>query len=314
MIVSGNNNSKVTVILRSVGERTTETSYELIKNQVTEDNIIKVSEIPFTEAVRKTFLAGIEAGRKWTFVVDADVLLLPGVIKVITDYADSVDENIFKIEGRIIDKFLDSPRAAGTHLYRTSLLEEAVSMIPGPYDAIRPETFVRNAMQKQGYSYDKTEILTGFHDFEQYYRDIYRKAFVQAKKHQERADRFLIHWQKLSLTDNDFKVALRGFADGECFESNVAIDAKSEHLSCFNQILGELNINEKSELGKVDFESIATDVLSDIAISMKCKENFTAETLIALNKIRESKSYKIGRMVTAPFRAILGFRDKENDR
>ncbi len=313
MSINNDFNNKLTVVLRTVGERTTALCYALIAKQVSTNNIIVVREVPLANAVKKTFLAGLQAARKWTFVVDADVLLIPGAIEIIVEYVDSIDDNVFKVEGKILDKFLDSPRA-GTRIYRTAMLEEAIDLIPKPVEAIRPDTHVRNLMDKKGYIYKKTEILIGFHDFEQYYRDIYRKAFVQAKKHQERTARVLSQWQELSINDDDFLVAMKGFADGSSFSGSVAIDAESDYLNAFEKVLNELGLNEKEQLSETDFESIMPVILGDIASSMKVKERYIAETVDALKKISESKSYKIGRIILAPLRAIMGYSNKDNGR
>lgn len=267
-------NKNVTVIIRTVGERTTDLCYELIKKQIAEDNIHIINETPFTEAMRKTFEVGLRENRKWTFVVDADVLIRPGVIEEIVEYAETVDENVFEIEGKIIDKFLFSmnPREAGNHLYRTAFMKQALNYIPDPYEAIRPETYVRNKMNDIGYAFIKTNILTGLHDFEQYYKDIYRKCFIQAKKHKDRVIKILPVWKGKSLYDDDFKVAIAGFDAGLNYSGKVSISSNELFLLKYNDVKKELNLKEKNLLGDIDyidnekFLLFMNKILTDIAI------------------------------------------------
>lgn len=241
-------NENVTTIIRTVGERTEELCRKLLEKQITRDNIYIVREIPFTEAVRKTFEMGILENRKWTFVVDADVLVRPGVIEEAINYAEKANKRVFKIEGKVIDKFLDSPREAGTHWYRTELMNHAIGLIPQPDGVIRPETYVRNAMKAKGFPFIKTDILTGLHDFEQYYRDIYRKCFIQAKKHYERAIKRLPEWEEKAKTDYDYSVALAGFYAGKEYKGNVYIDAEAPFLSAFEGKMELLHLCEKVAL------------------------------------------------------------------
>lgn len=238
----------LTVIIRTVGERTTALCHELLKKQISDNNIHIIFEIPFTKAVRKTFEIGMNDNRKWTFVVDADVLVKPGIIDEIIEYGEATCRNVFKIEGKVIDKFLDSPREAGTHLYRTRLMDHALELVPPSNMSIRPETHVRNAMNKKGYPYIKTEIMTGLHDFEQYYRDIYRKCFVQSKKHHNRVLNIIKEWEKRASHDADFMVALAGFNAGSKYEGNVEIDSNAYALHNFDEVLSSLAINEKTTL------------------------------------------------------------------
>ncbi|HDS05807.1 MAG TPA: hypothetical protein ENN95_02075, partial [Deltaproteobacteria bacterium] len=241
-------NNNVTVVIRTVGERTENLCRELVGKQIAQNNIHIVRENPFTEAVRETLSIGIRENRKWTFAVDADVLIRPGVIRELLDYAEKVSANVFKIGGKIIDKFLDSPREAGTHWYRTKLMNHAIGLIPQPDAAIRPETYMRNAMKKKGFTFIKTDILTGLHDFEQYYRDIYRKCFVQAKKHQSRVLKLLPEWEEKAKTDNDFKVALAGFNAGVKYNGDVSIDINAPFLSGLDKEIKRLCLYEKETL------------------------------------------------------------------
>ena len=173
----------VTAIVRSVGERTETACYNLLAEQVPAENIVIINEVPFSAAVAKTFQVGIERGLPWTLCIDADVLLRYGAVNDLLAIAAQADKNVFEIQSNILCKFFGGPRQAGNHIYRTSLLNKALDCIPKT-EVIRPETNTIKQMAARGFPRLEIKKLTiGLHDYEQYYVDIYRKAFVQAHKH-----------------------------------------------------------------------------------------------------------------------------------
>jgi len=248
-------NQNITAIIRSVGERTENLCYELARKQIDEENIHIIRETPFSEAVRKTFEVGIRENRKWTLVLDADVLVRAGVVEDLVGYAENMEDNVFEIEGKIIDKFLFSlnPREGGIHFYRTTYMTEALQYIPKPQDAIRPEFLVKNAMQAQGRPWRVIDLVVGVHDFEQFYRDIYRKCFIQAKKHFVYVEKMLPQWVELSENDPDFQVAVAGFKAGAEYDKAVSIDKNSAFMIAFDKTINNLGLAEKDRLDSADF-------------------------------------------------------------
>jgi len=239
-------NNNLTVIIRTVGERTTDLCHLLLKKQVAAENIHLVQETPFTAAVKKTYELALQENRKWTFVIDADLLPASGIIAAMVAYAETLKENVFEIEGQVNDKFLESPRRAGNHLYRTRHMTEALKHIPRPTGALRPESMVLNKMSKKGYPWLATNFLVGLHDYEQYYLDIYRKSFTQAGKHRERVNKLLPLWQQKAQTDRDFKVALAGFQHGLLSKKPLSIDLALNDY--FKNELDKMGISEKKAL------------------------------------------------------------------
>lgn len=129
----------VTVIIRSVGERTTGLCLDLIREQVISENIYLIHEIPFSQAVRRTFEIGQENDLPWTLAVDADILLAANSIKKLISLAEKEDGLIFKFNGRFVDKLFLSARHAGVHLYPTKFCEIAIRNKPKE-ESIRPES------------------------------------------------------------------------------------------------------------------------------------------------------------------------------
>lgn len=216
-----------TFIIRSVRERTEPLCKHLILEQgVYEEDVFVVREVPFSASMKRSFEIGIEQGKKWTFCIDADVLLRPRSIDKMLKFAEKQNNNVCEVQGFILDKFFAGPRQAGNHLYRTSLLPEVLRRIPEEGTDIRPESYTLAKMKKDGYPIAKYLGIIGTHDDEQYNFDIYRKAFVQAVKHLDRAELLITHWKNNINIDPDFTVALQAFSDSIKNTSEVFINHK----------------------------------------------------------------------------------------
>jgi len=250
----------LTIIIRSVGERTEQVCRQLIASQgIPYDHIVVVREVPFSASLRKSYQIGLERHLPWTLCVDADVLLRPKAIDTLIGFACEQNRDVFEIQGFILDKFFGGPRHGGPHLYRTALLDQALPLIPDEGINIRPEGYTLERMKSKGFPYRVIPYLTGLHDFEQYYRDIYRKCFVQAHKHLEYADLFVEVWREGAVNDDDFKVALNGFADGIRCLDTVSMDVSSD---LFQSWSANLTLIEKEKL--VTPELFSPDIIEDI--------------------------------------------------
>ena len=253
---------EVTIIIRSAGERTEQLCKELILSQgVPESQLFVVQEVPFSASMKRSFKIGMEEGRKWTFCVDADLLLRPGAISDMVRHAEKQKSHVCEIQGYVMDKFFGGPRQAGNHLYRTELLGEVIRRIPEEGTSIRPERYTLGKMEEDGYPWRVVPCVTGIHDEEQYNRDIYRKAFVQGVKHLERAGLFIGLWRERADTDPDYKVALKGFADSVLNHAEVYIN-KEQPL--YNDLFDKAAFGEK--------EPLPSNALSPEAIGKKIEE------------------------------------------
>ncbi len=239
----------LTVVIRSIGERTENKCYQLIEKQISKRNIFIVRKTPFTESIKESFKIAIEEKRKWLLCIDADVLVRENAINDLLEFAEKADSKTFVMRGDIVDKFLDSPRSAGIHLYKTKYLKEAITEIPLSKNAIRPESAMIEKMENRGYKHKKLDIFVGIHDFEQYYEDIYRKLFVHGKKHFNRIidGKVLEGWKVFAEIDSDYVVAIEGFKDGHRFKKNVEIDSNAVFMKDFKNVLNKLGLKEKVE-------------------------------------------------------------------
>ena len=225
----------IAVIIRSAGERTRDLCHKLLCDQVLRENIVVISEQPFTRALQRSFELGIEMARRWTLCVDADMLLRKTGVQTLLNWAEAAHANVFQAQGNLFDKILGGPRWVSPRLYRTSLLTKALGCIPGDGASLRPETSVRDQMNSLGYSSLHYNSTIGLHDFEQYYRDIYRKSFVHAHKHAAHMEHLESLWERWAHRDPDYAVALWGLRKGRLSYGMVRLDVR-----CFPKDLSPL--------------------------------------------------------------------------
>lgn len=254
-------NHDVTIVIRSVGERTETACRALAARQVPAANIVSVSNAPFTATLADSYRAGIEAGRRWTLCLDADVLLAPGAVDRLVEAASRMDDRVCEIQGLALDKFLGIRRPVGNHLYRTSLLGRALELIPPEGSAIRPELHTLSRMAESGYRWLEVPLLLGIHDFEQYDRDIFRKCYVYSRKFAAELPKLIEFWRARAPQDSDFHVALAGLAAGIVERRDVEVDVRLD--TGFGEWMARQSRTEKPPLAPSEIDAL--DVEQTIA-------------------------------------------------
>jgi len=214
----------VTVVIRSAGERTTELCRVLACRQVPDENVFVIHEAPFVRAVEKTFEIGLHKNLPWTLTLDADIFLRAKAVHDIISCVENLDKGVFEFHGMILDKLIITPKRGGPHLYRTEYLNEALELIPREKVTGRPESQTFKKMAVRGYGLVRNDIVYGLHDYEQYYRDIYRKAYQHSQKHRKYVPYLQKAWSRLAHKDMDFRAALLGLRDGLKHEGEFEFD------------------------------------------------------------------------------------------
>lgn len=231
--------SSVTVVVRFAGERTGALCVRLVTDQgLSATQVHTIREAPFLAALRRSLEIGIAENRVWTLCVDADLLLRPGSIRTLIKLASRSTENTSELQGFILDKFFGGPRPGGVHLYRTALLAKALELLPSGGMEIRPENYVLNRLRAEGFPYKVVPYVVGLHDYEQYYKDIYRKTYVYSWKHIHRTEFFSSLWRPQAIDDPDYQVALRGFGAGFSDYLHVDVDVREKRFRLTAEDLG----------------------------------------------------------------------------
>lgn len=256
---SYNQHSKITIVIRSSGERSIHACKNLVLQQDFNSEVHFVNEFPFESAIRKSYEIGLDAGNEWLMTLDADVLLREGAVTEFLSHAQNLPGNYFQIEGLVFDKLTGTYRKAGHRMYRTSFLKIALKQIPRTRTKIRPEFTTLMNMEALGYPSREINSVFGIHDYEQYYRDIYRKAYIHANKHQNWLPELIKRWKTMSTFDDDFRIALRGLYDGLMYLSKPYIDSRAYNELAYKAMY-ELSIEEKLPLNNtsVNFDYVYT--------------------------------------------------------
>ncbi|TCJ14745.1 hypothetical protein EZJ19_09185 [Parasulfuritortus cantonensis] len=205
----------ISIIVRECGERTADACSALLAEAFEGQTVHRVTGKPFVYTLRQSLELGAALGRQWTLCIDADVLVQSELIEFMTE-ARELPETTFAVQALVLDKLLPSKRPAGNHLYRTSLIPQALRLLSGE-ETLRPETEMIQAMRRAGYGFFQSDRVIGLHDYEQNWEDIFAKAYLHAHKHRQLEDSFLPIWRNLAKVDDDYAVAMAAWeiASGE---------------------------------------------------------------------------------------------------
>src|SRR5690606_24769415 len=153
---------------------------------------------------------------------------------------------------QMLDKFFGGIRVGGVKVYRTDYLKEAVKLIPEPNESLRPESFTIKKMTDKGYQQLQTNVVVGVHDFEQYYKDIYRKAITHSVKHAQYIPLLRTFWEREGKRDLDYMVLLEALQDRELYADRNVLDIQT-YGKRVEEILIKLCIEEKSDINLKGF-------------------------------------------------------------
>lgn len=201
----------ITLIVRECGERTADACAAMLQALFPGQAIHRVSGRPFSATLRLALEKALAEDRPWTLCIDADVLVLPGLLDLLHE-AQASPEDVFELQGLVFDKLMTAPRAAGNHLYRTRLIGRALPLIPAGH-SLRPETEMIEAMAGLGHPSRQLRCVVGLHDYGQSYKDLYAKASLHGHKHRALMPLCRPLWRLLAREDDDYRVALLALED-----------------------------------------------------------------------------------------------------
>ena len=236
--------NKTCVIIRSTGERTEELcKYSVIQNGFTDKNIFFITNIaPFSKALKEGYLLALEKGFEYSFFIDADHIVLKNSLLLMLQVIERVPRNTFFVNPLVYDYLSKSITPNGPHLYRTSLLKQAIALVPSEKVSLRPETYTVKKMNELGYNHVFLEIPVSLHEFEQYYKEVFRQSFN--KYHKQIKNREVLYNRFLQYKENkDYDVALKAFNYAKSNKTTLKL-----HYNELKHIFDKLNIEEKQEI------------------------------------------------------------------
>lgn len=251
----------VFVVVREAGERTADAARALAAAEVGADRVASIREAPFAAALRRGLEIGVEAGRRWTLCLDADVLLRPGAIGDLVAAAEAAAERdpmLLGASGQVADVLLGQMRVAGNSMYRTAHLPAALATGEFRASKRRPESYLKQVMRRSGHEWLAADVLMGLHDDEQYYRDVFRTAFTHERKHRRFVPYATRYWTRTERENPDHRIALWGVRVSEMIgehhhrpgpreNENVAIDVRG-FAGNLDAILTPAGMTEKAPL------------------------------------------------------------------
>lgn len=241
------NRPEFIVTIRASGERTEGLCQEIVKHQAKGAEVITIRENPFKKALEECFREAIKSQNKWLITVDADMILLPGALQLLLREAEKMPENYLQLQGRVFDKITGNERKAGPRIYRVSMLKNLLEMSESLEDHIRPESRLIKIAGEQGYPSRYIPVVLCVHDFEQSYKDLYRKAYVHANKHSDLLGEIVKNAAKKHGNDLDYKVILRATWDGLMEQSELVADSRLFDKKA-DEAIRDLQLTEKSNI------------------------------------------------------------------
>lgn len=244
----------IAVVIRGACERTEALCFHLVEQQISSKQVRVIHERPFAIAHEKSIRTAIEMRAKWSVFVDADILLRSNALHIIQRGIEQYESAPwFKMNFAVLDRGFMGLSYAGVHCYRTELFAKATGLIGKIYEDQRPETRLANEMGKRGYPTILSTTVIGLHDYEQYYRDLYRKMYVRGVKFNRLSDYMRKILESRYSQDGDARVMLWGLMDGLLDYASGIRYASLDHQdklysSRSSEILSILNLTEKEQL------------------------------------------------------------------
>ena len=221
----------ITVIMRSVGERTENLCRHIIASEIGDNNIHLIRNLPLHESTEAVCTHAVSASRKYTIMIGADYIPRRGWIQDMYDMAEVMTGDWLFVKGTIIDKFLMELRGdiGGPMLYPTHILEQWLDLLPTIENRMTTEASCQRHFKQQGYQVFRGKTWLALHDYEQHYRDIYRSMFIGGKKHKAWRNILLPRWYNMADNDRDYEVAAYAHHAGHIYEGTPQADFRNDY-------------------------------------------------------------------------------------
>lgn len=278
----------ITIVVRSVGERTTEKCIEHVKFVFNTDCVEVLRDItPFQAMLKKCYEIGIERARKWTLCIDADVFMdkskTEHFLNNVRYWMETV--NYFSFTPCVFDYLMNKSRPAGIHLYNTRLLNEAINCIE--YTSLRPETSVKRQMADKGYPSLNISCTVGIHDFFNSYESLMMKGLLHVKKHANK-EQLIVEWTKKAQEDKNFAWLVKAVAIADKIpQEDMKVDA-SWARQVIHQYYDEFPEQPSITDQEIDFYVRKYSIIDPATEVLSNKTNSSdRKSIITLNRIKK---------------------------
>lgn len=241
---------KIELVFRTIGERSSDIALDFAIKNINPCKVHVIENIkPFAKAMEE--ILKIEYEGDYIVFMDADCIIMENMQDFLNKNTDAY------IDCFVIDKFRGTIHT-GVHITRRDVVEEMKKVRISKDDlkfVLRPESRIRNiALEKLGEkkTFKKFRI---FHDFFQYYRDIFVKYSIRelrsrSEYKQQKLDFAMKNWRS---SDLDYAIAKKAV---KFTREKIPRDTPSKQIGEYiaklpiiaEQELTKLNIREKKTL------------------------------------------------------------------
>ncbi len=198
---------KIELVFRTVGERTSKIALDLAIKNIQPNQVHVIENVkPFSLAVQQ--MLRLDYDCDFVVFMDADCLIME-------DMTRFLQENTLPyIDCYVLDKFRGQIHC-GVHIVRRDVVREMQAVkVPkdDPKYVLRPESRIRDLAMSQLKLEKGFKSFIIFHDFCQFYRDIFAKYALRELRsrtdyHQAKLNAYQEDWEMQAPEDLDFQVA-----------------------------------------------------------------------------------------------------------
>jgi len=235
--------TRFSVVQRHAYERTCDVGRVIIEREFVGADVVQVAAGDFPTTLRRCFESAVAIGNPWTVTVDGDVMLLAGAGAALRELADRMPRRAGHADVLVHDKVTGMARSAGVRLYRTSTM--ATALARGDWNGReRPETQLLASLD--GIVSWSPSVLVGLHDHEQYLHDLFRTAFMMARKKAHQIVALRERWVA-QHDDVDFLALIAGADAAARRELPTSFDTEAYRASS-DAFLAASGLREKAAL------------------------------------------------------------------
>lgn len=256
---------KFGIIIRSIKERTESLAIESAKRYAPKNTelIVLRDYYPAHKVYLEMYKVAIEKKFDWYLALDADIVLIPNWFNKIKKIIYKTNNDyIFRVVFNVIDGIQRERLDYGQHLYNgkySELLYNQLNNLTNKVKAgelsanklLKPEGSVARNLINNGYKKIGKRTIIGFHGYEQYYSEIFRRYLIRYHRNNLYADKYF------NLLKPKYTERLKQKGDIDCYVANLAWNSAKKFnitsndariVAQINKFLEKYCIKEKKEI------------------------------------------------------------------
>jgi len=257
---------KIDLVFRTVGERTSKIALKLAIQNIQPQRVHIIENVkPFSLAVQQ--MLRIDYDCDFVVFMDADCLIMEDM------YFFLQENTLPYIDCYVLDKFRGHIHC-GVHIARRDIVQamQAVKVSKDdPKYVLRPESRIRDLAMSQVKEEKAFKLFYIFHDFCQFYRDIFAKYALRELRsrtdyHQTKLNSYQEDWEIQAPNDVDFQVAKYAIAYAR---ETLKINASPRETAKFIEDLPKEAIRELSKKEISEKKPLALQEVEELSATLQ---------------------------------------------